>query len=440
MRADPAGEGPPTRGLILPVRRTLATMGLLGFVSGLPLYLTFFTLQQWMSESGVSLRTVGLAASIGLPYLLKFLWAPVLDRMPPGPLRRFGRRRGWLLPLQAALTACIAAMALSDPHERQHLLIAAAISLAFFSASQDVVIDAWRIESFAARLQAAALGCYVWGYRIAMQVSGAGAIWLAGRLGWHGAYGTMALLSLLGPAVVLLLQQEPPLAASVSSDAGADGWSGLLRARIALPLRDLLARPGAGWVVAFVLLFNLGTQLADTMAIPFYHALGFARDQVALANGLPALAASLAGAATSALLVARLGGSRTLIAASLVQMASLGLYLVLYHAGPVTTMLLAKVTLEGFAEALAQTTFLTYLSRLCSAEYTATQYALLSSLAPLAWRTVGGVTGLMAQGLGWQNFFTACILCALPGVLIMTTLMRRFPAGLPPRPVPVRSS
>lgn len=408
-------------------------MGLLGFASGLPIYLTFFTLQQWMSESGVSLKAIGLTASIGLPYLLKFLWAPLLDRLPPGPLRTLGRRRGWLLPLQAALTLSVIAMALSDPHDHPRVLVSAAIALAFFSASQDVVIDAWRIESFAARLQAAALSFYVWGYRIAMQVSGAGAIWLAGRLGWHGAYLAMAALSLVGPLTVLWTR-EPATSSAVAESARPHGWGEEVRARVLAPLRDLLARPGAGWVLAFVLLFNLGTQLADTMAAPFYHALGFARDQVALANGLPALFAALGGAVASAVLVARIGGSRTLIGAALVQMLSMGLYLALYHAGPATPMLLAKVTLEGFAEALAQTTFLTYLSRLCSAEYTATQYALLSSMAPIAWRTLGGATGVMAQALGWPGFFAATILCALPGILIMTYLMRRFPSGLPPRP------
>ena len=409
-------------------------MGLLGFASGLPIYLTFFTLQQWMSESGVSLRAIGLTASIGLPYLLKFLWAPLLDRLPPALLRRLGRRRGWLLLVQAPLSLCIVAMALSDPRIGPRTLVLAAVALALCSASQDVIIDAWRIERFGARVQAAALGCYVWGYRIAMQASGAGAIWLAGRLGWHGAYLSMAALSLLGPVATLLAREPvPPTSLSAALADHGRRWTQQIRARVVAPLRDLLGRPGASWVLAFVLLFNLGTQLADTMAAPFYHALGFSRDQVALANGLPMLAAALAGAAASALLVARFGGSRILILSALVQMASMGLYLALVHAGPATPMLLAKVTLEGFAEALAQTTFLTYLSRLCSAEYTATQYALLSSMAPIAWRTLGGATGVMAQGLGWPAFFTATILCALPGILIMTYLMRRFPSGLPPR-------
>src|ERR1700710_1196942 len=155
-------------------RGQFARMGLLGFSSGLPIYLTFVTLQQWMSESGVSLKAIGLTASIGLPYLLKFLWSPLLDRLPPGILRRLGRRRGWLLPLQAGLILSIVAMALSDPRDGARSLVAAALCLAFFSASQDVVIDAWRIETFGTRFQAAALGFYVWGYRIAMLISGAG--------------------------------------------------------------------------------------------------------------------------------------------------------------------------------------------------------------------------------------------------------------------------
>ncbi|TLU73065.1 AmpG family muropeptide MFS transporter [Lichenicoccus roseus] len=425
-----AGE-PPATG-----RRPLALMGLLGFASGLPLLLTFFTLQQWMSESGVSLRAIGLTASIGLPYLLKFLWAPILDRAPPGALAGLGRRRGWLLPVQAALTGAILLMAVSDPNRHPLALVLAALLLAFCSATQDVAIDAWRIESFAPRLQAAALGCYVWGYRIAMQVSGAGAIWLAGRIGWHGAYVAMAFCSLLGLLATLLIREPARL---VGPHPAGGGWDEQLRARVVAPLRDLLARPGSGLVVAFVLLFNLGTQLADTMAAPFYHALGFSRDAVALANGLPALAAALCGAAASAFCVARYGGSRTLIIAAMVQMASMGLYLALWQAGPVTAMLLAKVTVEGFAEALATTTFLTYLSRLCSTEYTATQYALLSSMAPIAWRTLGGGTGIAAQALGWPVFFSGAILCALPGILIMLTLMRRYPSGLPPRPAPLAS-
>ncbi len=409
--------------------RLLLQMGGLGFASGLPLYLTFFTLQQWLSESHVSLRTIGGAALVGLPYLLKFLWAPLLDRLPPGPLARLGRRRGWMLPIQGALSLSIVVLAQYDPVQALAGVFATACVLAFFSASQDIVIDAWRIESFAPALQAAALGAYSWGYRIAMLCSGAGAIWLAARLGWHRSLLVMAGLSLVGPSLALAVR-EPAIAA----EATGIGWRMALRRRVTDPFRDLLGRRDAWLMILFVLLANLGTQLADSMAYPFYHALGFAPTAVASANGVPSLAAALAGAAASGLLVARLGLGRSLILTACVQMLSILLYVALAGAGAQFALLFAKVTLEGFAEVLAATTFATYLSRLCSLDYTATQFALLSSLAPVAWRTLGGTTGFLADWLGWTGFYLLTVAACLPGIAIMLVLLRRHPGGVPARP------
>lgn len=406
--------------------RSLGLMGGLGFASGLPLYLTFFTLQQWLSESHVSLRTIGGAALVGLPYLLKFLWAPLLDRLPPGPLAQLGRRRGWMLPIQSALTISIVVLARYDPAHALAMVFATACLLAFLSASQDIVIDAWRIESFAPRLQAAALGAYSWGYRIAMLCSGAGAIWIAARIGWHDALLVMAGLSLLGPMLALLVPE--PAAGTQAVEAS---WRQALRHRVVDPFRDLLGRRDAWLMILFVLTANLGTQLADTMAYPFYHALGFPPTAVASANGVPSLVAALAGAAASGLLVARLGLGRSLILTACVQMASILLYVALARYGAVSSLLFAKVTLEGFAEVLAATTFGTYASRLCSLQYTATQFALLSSLAPVAWRTLGGTTGFLAQGLGWTWFFLLTVAACLPGILVMLVLLRRHPGGVP---------
>ncbi len=407
--------------------RSLTLMGCFGFASGLPLYLTFFTLQQWLSESHVSLRTIGAASLIGLPYLLKFLWAPFLDRRPPAPFHRLGRRRGWMLPIQLLLTLTIAGMSLCHPDRLLWPLFAAACGLAFLSASQDIAIDAWRIESFSGPAQAAALGAYTWGYRIAMLCSSAGAIWIASRTGWHAALLAMALLSLAGP-VLALLAREPPM----PPPEDAIGWRGALRRRFVEPFRDLLGRASAPLVIVFVLVFNLGTQLADTMAYPFYHRLGLSPASVAATNGLPLLVAALAGAACSGLLVGRIGLGRTLVLSACVQMLSIGLYLGLVGTGPVVAMLLAKVMVENFAEGLAQTSFAAYLSRLCSLRYTATQFALLSSLAPVAWRTLGGTTGYMVEGLGWTGFYLLTVAACLPGILLMLALLRRYPGGLPP--------
>ncbi len=416
-----------------PSARMLGSMGALGFASGLPLYLTFFTLQQWLVENHVSLRAIGGAALVGLPYIVKFIWAPLLDRMAPGPLRRLGRRRGWMLPIQLCLTATIVLLSRYDPRVALPGIFATACLLAFLSASQDIVIDAWRIESFPGPLQAAALGAYSWGYRIAMLCSGAGAIWLAARIGWPHSLLAMAALSLVGPCMALLIR-EP---AVPGAEQSGDGWRAALRHRVIDPFRDLLGRPDSVLVILFVLVANLGTQLADTMAYPFYHALGFAPTTVAAANGVPALVAALAGAAASGFLVARLGLGRSLILTACVQMGSILLYVALARSGPVPALLLAKVTLEGFAEVMAATTFSTYLSRLCSLNYTATQFALLSSLAPVAWRTLGGTTGILAQSFGWTGFFLFGVAACLPGIAIMLTLLRRHPGGLPQRAAPV---
>ncbi len=403
-------------------------MGCFGFASGLPLYLTFFTLQQWLSESHVSLRTIGTAALIGLPYLLKFLWAPFLDRPPPPPFGRLGRRRGWMLPIQLLLSLTLVGMSLCHPDRTLWPLFAAACGLAFLSASQDIAIDAWRIETFSGPAQAAALAAYSWGYRIAMLCSSAGAISIASHSGWHVALLAMALLSLVGP-LLAILAREPP-AAPLAADSG---WRSALRRQFVDPFRDLLGRAGAPLVIAFVLVFNLGTQLADTMAYPFYHQLGLSPASVARTNGIPLLIAALAGAAASGLLAGRIGLGRTLVLSACLQMLSIGLYLALLGTGPLVAMLLAKVMVENFAEGLAQTSFAAYLSRLCSLKYTATQFALLSSLAPVAWRTLGGTTGYLAEGLGWAGFYRLTIAACLPGIAIMLVLLRRYPSGLPPQ-------
>ena len=349
----------------------------LGFVAGLPLPLTGFTLRQWLSEGGTSLAVIGLTANIGISYSLKFLWAPAFDRLPvPGLLRRLGQRRGWLMLVQPLLALACVALALSDP-AHPATLVAIAACVAFLSASQDIAIDAWRIELFPERAQGAALAAYIWGYRAALLIAGSAAIGLAGRLGWHGALLGVAALVAFGPVLTLLA----PAPAVSAVRRFRTGMLATLREAVWTPLSDLLARPGAAATLSFILLFKLGEAMAGTMAPPFYRALGFDRAQVALAIGVPSLAASLAGAATGGLLVARLGTARALILTGFVQMASMGLYFALAYSGGDPAILVAKVVLEGFAEAMADAAFITFLSSLCAPGYTATQYALLSSLA-----------------------------------------------------------
>ncbi len=388
-------------------------MLLFGFASGLPLFLTNFTLQQWLSESHVSLRAIGATALIGLPYTLKFLWAPLADRVAPP----FGRRRGWLLIIQPLLALAILLLGLSDPPHALARLACAAVVVAFLSASQDIVIDAWRIETFPASRQGEALALYVWGYRIAILVSQSGAIWLASRAGWHQAYAIMAALALCG-LLPTLLAREPAVA--VPERRG-------LRASFADPLADFMRRPRAIPILGLVLLFQLGTAFADNLAAPFYRSLGFDRSAIVLASSVPMIAGGVLGVAAGGLLVRRLGAGRALLIGATVQMSSLLLYLVLAGTGADRLVLIGKVSLEAFAEGMASAAFLSYLSALCSAAHTATQYALLSSLAPLAWRTLAGASGIIASHLGWIGYFAFAAAASLPAIFILLWLLAREP-------------
>ena len=327
--------------------RALWLMGAFGFVSGLPLPLSGFTLRQWLSEGHVSLAAIGLTANIGIAYSLKFLWAPALDHVrPPGPLARLGRRRGWLLAIQPLLVVAAVLLALSDPTPAPVACIAAAASVAFLSASQDIVVDAWRIETFPARLQGAAMAAYVWGYRFALLVSGAGAIGLAGPLGWHGSLLLMAILLGAGPLVTVAAAE--PLAERLVREPL--GWRARMANAVIAPFRDFWRRPGAAEILAFVALFKLGEAMAGTMAPPFYRAMGFDRAAVALATGVPSLAASLAGAAAGGWLVARQGAGRALIWTGFAQTAAMLLYLSLAIGHGDIAILLTKVLVEAFAD------------------------------------------------------------------------------------------
>ncbi|MDR3416439.1 MAG: MFS transporter, partial [Nevskia sp.] len=399
---------------ILTDRRLWLMVGF-GFVAGLPLSLSGFTLRQWLSEQQIPLAAIGLTANIGLAYTLKFLWAPLLDQMrPPFGLARFGQRRGWLLALQPPLAAMVALLALSGAGPLEGTLAAAAL-VALLSSTQDIAIDAWRIETFPQRLQGAALAGYVWGYLVAMLISGAGAIAAAGFWGWSGSF--LAVAALLGCGVlVTLAAPEPPRRVRPPQPFGL-----LVRVRSAVvePLREFVARPGAWAILAYVALFNLGEAMAGVMLAPFYRSLGFDRAAVAAATGVPALACTMAGIAAGGWLVAGIGLARALIYNRLTQMGAMALYVWLAHSHRDHNNILATEIVEAFVQALATPSFVTNHYRLCAAALTATQKALLTSLAALATHTIGGFSGFIAQATGWPVFYVLAMGCAVPGMCVM---------------------
>jgi PAT family beta-lactamase induction signal transducer AmpG len=409
--------------LRLSADRRLWTMLGFGFASGLPLALSGFTLRQWLSERQIGLGEIGLTANIGLAYTLKFLWAPLLDQMaPPFGLARFGRRRGWLLAIQPLLVAAVVLLALSG-HGPLWTTAASAALVAFLSASQDIAIDAWRIETFPQALQGAAMAGYVWGYRLAMLVSGAGAIAAAGWIGWSGSL--LAVAGLLALGTLVTLAAAEPRAASRPPPPRA--LRARVRAAVLEPLGEFLQRAGAPLILLYVALFNLGEAMAGVMLAPFYRSLGFDRAAVAAATGVPALACTMAGIAVGGWLVARVGLARALISTGCTQMAAMAMYVWLAHAQGAHAVLFATVMVEAFVQALATAAFVSYLSGLCAVAFTATQYALLTSLAALATHTIGGLSGFVAAALGWPGFYMLAMACALPGMGVMVILLRRFP-------------
>ncbi len=402
-------------------------MAAFGFMAGLPLPLSGFTFRLWLSEGGVSLAMIGLTANIGLAYSLKFLWAPVLDQArPPGPLRWLGQRRGWLMTIQPLLALSALMLALSDPAAAPAAAIAAAALVAFLSASQDIAVDAWRIEVFPPKLQGAAMAVYVWGYRGALLISGAGAIKAADLVGWHAALLGVALLLALSP-LVTLLAREPDVARDMPVETRPERFIPRIRHAVVDPLREFLTRPGAITILAFVAVFKLDEAMAGVMTAPFYRSLGFDKNAIAVANFLPSLAAVLAGTAVGGFLVARLGVGRALLLTGCVQSTAVSMYVVLAFSHGQVHVLYFTVFLEAFVGGLADAAFIAYLSGLCSVAFTATQYALLSSVAAIALRTVGGLTGFLAEAVGWPMYYSLCVVATLPSIFLMLRVLRRYP-------------
>jgi PAT family beta-lactamase induction signal transducer AmpG len=409
--------------------RRFLLMLALGFSAGLPLPLAAGqVLRQWFTESGMSLSAIGLTAFIGLAYANKFLWSPFFDAVRP-PL--LGRRRGWLILLQGALMAAIAGIGLTNPAGGAELTVALAVLVAFLSASQDIVIDAWRIEMLGEddERQAYGLAAYVWGYRLALLASGAGTLLLVAHIGWSGAYLYAAALMLVGVAATLAGREgvAPPV---VPMD-----WGQRIRSTVIDPFVDFMGRRYWLAILAFIALFKLGEALASLPLTFFYRSEGFTREDLATVGTVFGLVATLAGALAGSWLIGRIGVGQALILTGVTQMLSNLMYLALVGGGRDIPMLFAQVGIENFTDGLADAAFLTYLSGLVNRSFSATQYALLSSLAAVPLRSIGASAGVLAQQLGWSQFFILTTVAALPAMAVMLFLLWRLPPPARPKEV-----
>jgi PAT family beta-lactamase induction signal transducer AmpG len=409
----------------------IAAVLLLGFSSGLPLSLTGSTLQAWLTVAQVDIVTIAWFSWIGLPYALKFLWAPVMDRYVP-PL--LDRRRGWILLMQLALLAGIGAMALSSPTESLWMLGCAALWVAFFSASQDVVIDAYRTDVLRAEERGMGAAVSVFGYRIAMLASGALALVLADQIGWRATYFLMAALMLAGTVVAWKSPQpESPARAPAA-----------LRDAVVQPLRDLFLRRGALALLALVMLYKFGDALAGTLTTAFLlRGVGFSLTDVGAVNKVLGLASLLLGGLIGGVLLTRLSLVRALLIFGALQAISNLSFAWLAWAGKSYPLLVFTVGFENFASGLGTAAFVAFAMALCNHSYSATQYALLSALASVGRILFGPTAGGMVQGLGWDGFFVLTFVAALPGLALVWVMRHHIdeveqgsaaPAVKPARP------
>jgi PAT family beta-lactamase induction signal transducer AmpG len=399
----------------------------MGFSSGLPLPLTLGTLSFWLAQAGISRTSIGLFALVGISYNFKFLWSPVIDRMPlPVLTRRLGRRRSWALVLQAALALAILGLGLTDPKADAGTTALLAVIVAFLSASQDIVIDAYRIELLTPEEQGAGAAATQWGYRFGMIAASAGALYASAFGGWHFAYAVMAALMSVGMVTVWLTPEPkaPPLPDLPGRDRGerALAW---FEAAVLAPLGDFFGRKGWLPILLFVVLYKFGDALAGVMANPLYVSLGFKAAEVAAISKVFGVFMTLAGLALGGAAVARWGLFPCLLVFGLLQNVSTLMYAALTLAGHDNVMLAVSIGAENVTGGLGSAAFVAYISRLCNLSFTATQYALLSSLAAVGRTTLAAWGGWLADHLGWIDFFVLATFAGLPGLLMLLWLMRQ---------------
>jgi len=379
---------------------------LMGFACGVPLLLTSSVLQAWMTEQGVDLSTIGLYSLVGLPYTLKFLWAPIFDRFT---LPFFGRRRGWLLVMQLVLILALVGLGLTDPGHSPWLVALAAFFVTFFSASQDIVVDAYRREDLEDNQLGLGSSLYVNGYRVGMLLAGSGGLILADHSSFARVYLLMAASLLVGVATTLICR-EPPL---------VKGTPQTFREAVLEPFGDYFSRDRALLLLLFILLYKIGDQMASTMTTPFYLAQGFSKTEIGAVAKLFGFWATLAGGLVGGILLLRIGIIRSLWCFGFLQAVSTLGFSLLALLGHSLPALAAVIAFENLTGGMGTAAYVAYMASLTNKKFTATQYALLSSCMGIPRVLAAAPTGWMAESMGWAVFFLVCTVVALPGLLLL---------------------
>ena len=378
---------------------------IMGFASGLPLLLTKGLLQAWMTKEGMDLSLIGLTNLLALPYSIKFLWAPFLDRYT---FFFLGRRRGWLLMAQFSLILSIAGMGLSNPKDSPMILVAAALLVTFFSASQDIVIDAYRREDLADEELGMGSALYVLGFRIGMLLSSGGGLVMADYMSFKAVYFIIAACML--PAIITtLLTPEPYVTATPKN----------LREAVIEPLADYFSRREALWMLAFILMYKIGDIMASNITTPFYMDLGFSLMEIGAITKLLGFWAIIAGASLGGLIMLRIGINRSLWIFGMLQAISTAGFAVLAHIGYSIPTLSVVIGFENLSAGMGTAAFMAFMASITNKKFTATQYALLTSFMAFGRDVLSSPTGFFAKHMGWESFFIFCVLIAIPGMLLL---------------------
>jgi len=404
---------------------------LLGFSSGLPLLLVYGTLSAWLHDEGVSLTVIGWFSVASSAYALKFMWAPLVDRCPlPLLTPLMGQRRSWLLFSQLCVVGAILMLGGSNPGDDLTMTAMCAVILAFASATQDIVVDAYRIEVLDETRMGAGASNYVVGYRIATFVSGAGALIIAEQAGWFVAYAVIAALVLVG-ILATIIGPEPDRSADVDDVTRSAHQSKLghtidvLKRYVWMPFADFMTRRNWIAVLLFIALYKYGDALLGVMANPFYLDIGFSKTEIGLVTKGFGLAMTLLGGVFGGAFVVRFGTLNALMIGGVLQAASNGVFALQAWIGPELPMLFVTIGVENLTGGIGTIAFVAYLSGLCNVAYTATQFALLSSLMAFTRTVLASGGGWLADQIDWVSYFLLTGFAAIPGLMMLVWLMRR---------------
>jgi MFS transporter, PAT family, beta-lactamase induction signal transducer AmpG len=412
------------------LQQKIVVIFFLGFSSGLPFPLVYSTLSFWLAEAGVQLSTVSTFAWLGFAYSLKFIWAPLVDSLRlPVLTRIFGRRRGWMLLAQLSIGLSLLALSGIDPTQHIEAFALVAFAVAFSSATQDIVIDAYRIECAESRMQGVLAAAYQYGYRVAMLIGMAGALALAEYASWTATYMAMAGCMVIG-IVTTLWCKEPVAQIRQSMYAGRSAIEKVVRwftHAIADPFADFFKRFGQFAIVMliFISLYRISDYVLGILANPFYYEIGFSKLQIAGIAKFYGLWVSLFGIGAGGWAVVKYGVNRCLVIATILIASTNLFFAALVLVGPEAWMLAVTISADNFAQGLSGTVLIAYLSSLTNRSFTATQYALLSSFMSLLGKLTAGFSGNVQESIGWLGFFLYAAALGIPAIILSVIVAKR---------------